>query len=146
MSLNCGIINRKHPNSHENCMNFIGPNIPFISHKQIANIDNLYDLISFEEMYHHFVSIKLLEINFADDIEYNTLLDIIELRDAISNKILHLNIKLIKRKHLEKTVKQGCTFLQNKKQNTLNLPINTSFSSMRSITPHNVYLLFDRFD
>jgi hypothetical protein len=143
MSLNCGIINRKQSISRMDYVNFVGPDIVFISHEQIANMNNIYDLITFQEMYHQFVSIKSQELDFTDDIEYNKLLDIIDLRDAISNKIIKHNILLKKKQQLDKFSRNLEIKTEISEKNRSSLSKNTSFSSMRSITPSNVYLIFD---
>lgn len=143
MSLNCGIINRKQPNSRMDYVNFVGPDIPFISYEQIANMNNIYDLITFQEMYHQFVSIKSQELDFTDDIEYNKLLDIIDIRDTISNKIIKHTILLKKQQQIDKVSRNLEIKTEISEKNSSSLSKNTSFSSMRSITPRNVYLMFD---
>lgn len=141
MSLNCGLTNRKHTYSRVDYMDFIGSNTPVVSHEHIAHMHNLYDLISIEEIYSHIVIVKSQEINYTDDIEYNKLLDIIELRDAISNKIIKLNISLKKQKHLENATKRKLEIIIEPANTRLSQ--NTSMSSMHSNTPRNVHLMFE---
>lgn len=149
MSLNCQISNQNKIAFHKT-NKFMGPHMDFILFEQIAQFKNLYDLISLEEMYQHFVSVKSQEIDYLNDDEYNKLLDAIEIRDAISTKIIRININLEKKKYLEHAIKRQLKEheplqIQDRPQcsKRIKMPKINSFSSMNSNTPRNINLMFD---